>query len=987
MLRRAFLLFVVLPFAGIAQTPFDAAAGDLSWRGIGPDRGGRSVAVSGVKGRPAEFYMGTTGGGVWKSTDSGQNWRCVTDGFLKWGSVGAVAVSESNPDVVYVGMGECDIRGNISPGDGVYKSTDAGRTWTHMGLADTRFIGKVRIHPKNPDTVWVAALGHVYGPHPERGVYKSVDGGKTWKKTLYVDDRSGAISLTLDPSNADHLIAATWTAWRTPYSLNSGGEGSRLWQSKDGGETWKDIAVNPGLPIGLWGKVGVAFSPADPKRVYAIIEADQGGVYTSDDGGATWKAGNSNRNWRQRAWYYTHIIPDPKDKEKSFILNVAIGRGSDGGKTYSTMFARHPDNHDMWIDPDDPTRMIVANDGGATVSTDGGRTWSEQDFATAQFYHVSTDSDFPYRLLGAQQDNSTVRMKVRGGQGGLRGYEETAGGESGYVAAHPKNPDLVFGGSYGGYLSLFNHRTNESRDVNPWPDNPMGAGAADLEHRFQWTFPIVFSPHDANRLYTSSQYVLVSTNLGESWQKISPDLTRNDKSKMQSSGGPITKDNTSVEYYGTVFTLAESPRRRGLIWAGSDDGLVHVTTDGGKSWANVTPKELPEWGLCSMIEASPHDANVSYLAVDNHENDDHAPYAFVTSDLGKTWQRIDGGMPKDSFVRVVREDPVRRGLLYAGTETGVLISPDDGRTWRRMGRSLPVVPIHDLVVKENDLCAATHGRSFWVLENLTPLRQQAGAAATLYQPADAHRVRWGRSQSGVVLDYYLPKEVKTLDFEVFGPRGIVLPKDSGQSKSAGHHRVAKWLAMPGARVPSGILLWTGGGSSITVPPGEYTVRMTVDGVATERKFKWMRDPRSSSSDKDLWEQYEFATVVSKRADEANQAVVRIREHRKKVEDAVKAKPEQREAADAVLAKLRPIEEAIYQTKLQSGQDMLNYPIRLNDKLFGVLGTVLTGDYRPTRQAREVFDRLSRELQSELDRLAVLEKADLKPWLEAKTPTR
>jgi len=986
MLRRALVLFVVSPIAALSQTPFDEASGALTWRGIGPDRGGRSVAVSGVKGRPNDFYMGTTGGGVWKSTDAGQTWRCVTDGSFKWGSVGAVAVSESNPDVVYVGMGECDIRGNISPGDGVYKSSDSGRTWTHVGLADTRFIGKIRIHPKNPDIAWVAALGHVYGKHPDRGIYKTVDGGKTWKKTLFVDDRSGAISISLDPSNADHLLATTWTAWRTPYSLNSGGDGSRMWRSSDGGETWKDITLSQGLPIGIWGKSSVAFSPVDPKRVYALIEADQGGVYTSDDGGATWKAGNSNRNWRQRAWYYTHIIPDTKDKEKSFILNVAIGRGSDGGKSYSTMFARHGDNHDMWIDPDDPSRMIVGNDGGATVTTDGGRTWSEQDYATAQLYHVSTDNAFPYRLLGAQQDNSTIRLRARGGESGVRGYEETAGGESGYVAAHPKDPEMVFGGSYGGYLALFNHRTMESRDVNPWPDNPMGAGAADLEHRFQWTFPIVFSPHDSNRLYCSSQYVLVSTNLGDSWQKISPDLTRNDKSRMQSSGGPITKDNTSVEYYGTVFTLAESPKRKGLIWAGSDDGLVHVTTDGGKNWVNVTPKEMPEWGLCSMIDPSPHDPNVAYLAVDNHENDDHAPYAFVTSDLGKTWQRIDGGLPKDSFLRVVREDTVRRGLLFAGTETGAWVSPDDGRTWRMLGRNLPAVPIHDLVVKDNDLCAATHGRSFWLLENLTPLRQQAGSQATFYQPADAFRIQWGRGQSGVVFDYYLPKEAKSIEFEIFGPKGVALPKDAGQSKIVGHHRFVKWLAQPGARVPSGILLWTGGGSSITVPPGEYTARMTVDGVAIERKFKWMRDPRGSASDRDLWDQYEFAMAVSKSADESNQAVVRIRDHRKKIEEAIKAKPEQKEAGEAVLAKLRTIEEAIYQTKLQSGQDMLNYPIRINDKLFGVLGTVQTGNFKPTKQSREVFDRLSRELQVELDRLAALEKSDLKPWLDAKPPS-
>ncbi|QYK57350.1 MAG: hypothetical protein KF884_07275 [Fimbriimonadaceae bacterium] len=975
-LRGPVVVAVALSLSCLAlsQDPFAEAAQALKWREVGPWRGGRSVAVSGVPGRPKEFYMGTTGGGLWKSTDEGQNWACVSDGFFEWGSVGAIGVSPSQPDTVYVGMGECDIRGNISPGDGVYKSTDGGKTWANVGLRETKFIAKARVHPTDPDTVYVAALGPVFGPSRHRGVYKTTDGGRNWSQILFVDDRSGAIDVEIDPHDPQALWAATWTAWRTPYTLNSGGPGSKLWKSKDGGATWEDLSRNPGMPESPLGKIGVAPSPADPSRVYAIVEAKEGGVFVSDDRGATWTRTNEDRNWRQRAWYYTHIVAHPTEKDTCWVLNVMVGKSTNGGKTFTQSAARHVDNHDLWIDPADPNRMVIGNDGGACVSTDGGRTWTEQDFPTAQFYHVSADNAFPYRLLGAQQDNSTARVPSRTqGRGiGPNDWTSTAGGESGHVVAHPRDPDIVVGGSYGGYLTLQNHRTGENRNISAWPDNPMGHGAADLRHRFQWTFPILFSSHRPYTLYVGSQHVLASDDLGGSWREISPDLTRNDKSKMGPSGGPITKDNTSVEYYGTVFALAESPRKRGLLWAGSDDGLLHVTTDGGKRWSNVTPPQMPDWGLVSLIEASPHDPDTAYVAANNYKNDDHTPFLFVTRDLGKTWKRIDGGLPRDSFTRAVREDPTVKGLLYCGTETGLFVSPDGGGQWTRADGGLPKTPVHNLVVAGSDLAVATHGRSFWILDDLTPLRDLARSRQTgvwLSVNPVSYRVRWGSTggltdgknpSSGVTVTYRLTEKVEKLIFEFVGPDGTVWLTDEGQKKEPGVHRFAKWLAVPGAQTPQGFILWNGGGRPMTLPPGEYTVRMRVGQQSLEAKTRWTRDPRKSASDRDLNEQFQFARQVSSLFNEVNQSVLAIR----KAREALAKAPESRQTeAKRLVAETTAIEQALYQTQNRSGQDPLNFPIRLNDKIAGLLGVVLGGDSRPTRQSYAVFAEYEREYRA------------------------
>ncbi|MFN3729596.1 MAG: WD40/YVTN/BNR-like repeat-containing protein [Fimbriimonadaceae bacterium] len=993
------------PIVQAQQVPEEAYA-NLKWRLIGPFRGGRSLAVSGSVQRPDEYYFGATGGGLWKTTDAGQTWNCVTDGFLNTSSVGAVAVAPSNPDVIYIGMGEKDIRGDIAEGDGVYKSTDGGKTWTHMGLADTRTIARIIVHPTNPDVVYVGALGHIFGHNEERGLYKSVDGGKSWNKVLYVSDRAGVVDVEFEPGNPDVLYAATWECSRSPWSMNSGGPGSKFFKSADSGRTWTEITRSPGLPKGLIGKIGVDISPADPNRVYAIIEAEDGGVFRSDDRGQTWELVSNNRNFRQRAWYYTHVVADTKDKDTLYILNVQMFRSTDGGRTYQTISTPHADHHDLWIAPDNPDRMIVANDGGGAVSVTRGRNWTAQNFPTAQIYHVSTDNDFPYRLLGAQQDSTTIRIPSRtfGAGIGSADWTSTAGGESGYVAAKPDDPDVVFGGSYGGLLTMRNHRTNQSRNVSPWPDNPMGSGAVDLVQRFQWTFPIVFSPHDPNVLYTCSQYVLKSYNGGETWMKISPDLSRNDPATMGPSGGDITKDNTSVEYYGTVFTLAESPIVPGLMWAGSDDGLIHVGRGGGGLWENVTPRDMPEWGRCSMVDPSPHDPAVAYMAVNNYQNNDLKPYIFRTRNYGKSWQNVVKGIPEGAFLRAVREDPVVRGLLYAGTELGVYVSFDDGEHWQPLQMNLPISPVHDLAVKEGDLCVATHGRSFWILDDLSPIRQLAYGVALdkshLFKPADAYRVRFGgggpgggggrrpggiaaaepmaeNPLSGFVVNYWLPGGSQSVRLELVDPFGSVVATQSPQGRDRGLYRTSLWPSYPSYRRFPGMIFWSGGGA-IQGPAGLYTVRLTVDGVTQSQTARFLPDPRSGATEADLVEQFRFATQIRDRVSEANDAVVIIRDLRTKLAAAMEGVDDRalRGRVDQFNEALSVIENAIYQTRLQSGQDPLNYPIKLNNKLAALLGVVAGGNYRPTHQSYEVYAMLSGQLQVQLDALAERLRVDL-----------
>ena len=788
------LCIVTPPVTASAQgAPYDSAVfAALKWREIGIFRGGRSVAVAGSGSRLSEYWMGTTGGGVFKTTDGGDTWTPSTDKYFG-GTIGAIGVSESNPDVVYVGTGEYPIRSNVSPGDGMFKTTDGGKTWTAVGLAASGQISRVRVHPANPDVVWVGVQGHAFGPNAGRGVYKTSDGGKTWRQVLFRNDSTGVSDLVLDPSNPDVLYAALWQAQRKPWQLVSGGAGGGFFKSTDAGEHWTELTQNPGLPKGLLGNIGLAVSPAKPALVWALIEADAGGVYRSDDGGATWRYVNAERKLRQRPWYYSRIFADPQDTNTVYALNVLAYKSTDGAVSFRHLEDPHGDNHDLWIAPNDPHRMIEANDGGANVSFNGGKTWSDQDYATAQFYHVTTTNHFPYRVCGAQQDNSGVCGPSRWPGGIDRAQWYDVAGEAGHVQARPDNPDITYGGDNGGFLARVDHRTGFLRIINPWPNAPFGHPAGEDKYRFQWTAPLLISPHDARVLYHAANVLFRSVNEGQSWTPISPDLTRHDPATLVASGGPITLDQTTAEYYATIFALAESPRLKGLIWTGSDDGLVHLTRDGGKAWQDVTPRDLAPFTRISSIEASRFAAGTAYLAANRYQLDDPAPYIYRTTDYGRTWRKIVRGIAATEFVRVVREDPVRRGLLFAGTERGVWVSFDDGANWQALKLNLPPVPIHDLVIKEGDLVVATHGRSFWILDDISPLRQLSRAvpraSAHLFAPRDAYRVDWGggfgaggtdahpigkNPPNGAMIYYWLKDKSRDVTLDILDAQGRLI---------------------------------------------------------------------------------------------------------------------------------------------------------------------------------------------------------------------
>jgi len=1001
----------------------------LQWRSIGPYRGGRVTAVAGVTSQPYVYYFGATGGGVWKTTDGGSNWEPISDGYFGTGSVGAIGVSESDPNVIYVGMGESPIRGNVSHGDGVYKSTDAGKTWKRVGLEDTRHIGRVRVHPRNPDIAYVAALGHIFGPNEQRGVFRTTDGGKSWQKVLYRSNKAGAIDLILDPTNPNVIYVGFWEVFRTPYSLESGGPGSGLFKSTDGGDNWTEITRNPGLPRGLIGKIGVTISPVNPERVWAIVEAEDGGVFRSDNGGRTWSRVNSERRLRQRAWYYTRIYADPQNVDTVYVLNTGFYKSNDGGRTYTTISVPHGDNHDLWIAPNDSLRMINSNDGGANVSFNGGRSWTEQDQPTAQFYRVAIDNDFPYNIYGAQQDNSTVKIASRTTEGGIdqTHWHPVGGGESGWVAPHPRDSNIVFAGSYGGLLTRYDHRTGQLRNINVWPDNPMGAGAEAMKYRFQWNFPIVFSPHDPNVLYTAGNILFKTTNEGQSWEPISPDLTRNDKSKQGPSGGPITKDNTGVEYYCTIFTVMESPVQRGVIWAGSDDGLVHVTRDGGKNWENVTPKEMPEWIQINSIDASPHLAGAAYIAATMYKSDDFRPYLYKTTDYGKTWKKITGGIPDGAFTRVIREDPNRRGLLYAGTETGMYVSFDDGESWQSLQLNLPVVPITDLAVhkREKDLIAATQGRSFWILDDLPVLHQMSDAVAKadvhLFKPEDPYRMPGGggprradatvgqNPPNGAVVYYYLknkPSDEVTLEFLDSTGKSIrkftsraqetqaAAPSDEEEPSfrgGGGPSRVSAetelnrfvWdLRYPDAVRFPGMILWAGETRGPLVVPGAYQVKLTVGGKSLTESFEVKKDPRIETTPAEFAKQFDLLLKIRDKLSETHNAIIQIRDVRKQVDEIagrVKDQPNSGsviEAAKALSAKLTAIEEELYQTRNQSNQDPLNYPIKLNNKLAALAGVVGSADAAPTNQSQAVYEELVSKINAQLQKLDQTLRTDL-----------
>ncbi|MFD0993337.1 VPS10 domain-containing protein [Tenacibaculum geojense] len=977
----------------------------ITWRNIGPFRGGRSCAVTGVAKKPNLFYMGSTGGGVWKTNDAGNTWQNISDGFFG-GSVGSIAVSEWDNNVIYVGMGEKTVRGNVSSGDGIWKSIDAGKTWQHMGLPNSRHIARVRIHPQNPDIVYAAVMGDLYKPTNERGVYKSTNGGKTWKKVLFSSKDAGAVDLIIDPNNSRILYASTWNVRRTPYSLSSGGEGSGIWKSTDGGETWVIISANNGLPKGIWGISGITVSPVNSDIVWALIENENGGVYKSTDAGKTWKLINKERKLRQRAWYYTRLYADSQDENILYVLNVRYHKSTDGGKTYKTYNAPHGDHHDLWIAPEDNQRMIIGDDGGAQISFDAGENWSTYyNQPTAQFYRVTTDNHFPYRIYAAQQDNSTIRIahRTQGSFISESDWESTAGGESAHIAVDPLNNDIVYGGSYGGLLTRKNHTTNETRAINVWPDDPMGHGAEDFKYRFQWNFPIFFSPNNKKRLYAASNHLHVTENEGQSWKVISPDLTRNDPKTLGPSGGPITKDNTGVEYYGTIFAATESSYENGLLWTGSDDGLVHISKNNGENWTNVTPKQMPDWMMINCIEVDPFTKGGAYIVGTKYKSGDYKPYIYKTENYGKSWKLITKGIAEEDFTRALRADPKRKGLLYAGTEKGMYISFNDGKNWQSFQQNLPIVPITDLTIKNDNLIAATQGRSLWIIDDLTPLHQATtmhkNEAVILYQPKDAFNLAGGRGRTsktqgtnhpgGVAINYYLPKvdEKDTVSLSFYDSENNLIKKYSNKPNSDKDEEkltvkegnsIFYWNMMyPGAERVKGMILWWASLSGPMALPGNYKVTLTHNDTSVSKNFSILRNPTSEATLADMKAQFDFINDINSKMTEIHKALKNVQSIKKQVETlkkSIKDKEKHKELityANDLVKEITVIEETLYQTKSKSGQDPLNYPIRLNNKLAHLNSLTRIGNYAPTQQAIDFKNEITKEINIELDKLSTI----------------
>jgi len=989
----------------------------LEFRNIGPFRGGRVTAVAGVRGQPLVYYQGATGGGVWKTVDGGSNWQPMSDKFFKTGSVGAIGVSESDPNVVYVGMGEAPIRGNVSHGDGVYKSTDGGKSWVNVGLRNTHQISRVRVSPRDPDLVYVAAQGHVWGPNPERGIFRSKDGGKNWEKVLFVSDKTGASDLSMDPNNPRILYAGMWQVYRKPWTLESGGPEGGIYRSTDGGDTWKKLSG--GLPEGVVGNIGVSISGARRDRVWAIVEAEKGGVFRSDDGGEKWTKTNSENKLRQRAWYYSRIYADPKTADEVYVLNTGCYRSNDGGRSFNPIRVPHGDNHDLWIDPDDPDRMINSNDGGANVSFNGGRTWSSvMNQPTGQFYRVITDDRYPYWIYGAQQDNTTVAIASRGRGRGIdvNDWYDVGGGESGWIAPKPGDPNIVYAGSYGGHIDRNDHKLGQNRQVVAWPENAIGQAGKDVKYRFQWNAPIVISPHDPNTIYHGSQILLRSRNEGQSWEEISPDLTRNDKAKQGKSGGPITHDDTGVEIYDTIFTVAESRKEPGTIWVGTDDGLVQLTRDSGKNWQNVTPKGIPEWIRINSLDLSPHDKATAYVAATMYQFDDFRPYLYKTNDYGRTWTKIVHGLPENAFTRVVREDPGKRGLLYAGTELGLFISMDDGANWQPFQLNLPIVPVTDLTIKDGDLVVATQGRAFWILDDLTPVHDYSdsirSAAVHLFPPRAT--VRHGRSgfgggeddaapaafgknpPNGVVVSYFLkakPAEKEKLTIEFLdgdkvirsytsekkdkdaagGEAGAggasdeddradkpIEPKE-GMNRLVWDMQIVKPTLVPKA------IIW-GSSQGPRVAPGKYTVRLKYAGQTLTAPVEVRANPGVSATAEDLRKQFELMRASMDGLASAHEAVTQIRDAKAQIrgitsraEKLGKGK-EIKEKGKTVTDRLTAIEKKLVNPDLKSSQDVLNFPPALDHQFAGLAQVASSADAKPT-DSSWVF---LKEIQGKLD---------------------
>ena len=1010
---KLFGVFIFFIFGFQSETTFSQSNNEtyfssLEYRLLGPFRGGRSAAVAGVSSKPNLFYFGATGGGIWKTEDGGRQWKNISDGFFG-GSIGSIAVSEDDSNVIYVGGGESTVRGNVSSGYGVWKTENAGKSWESVGLENSRHIPRLVIHPRDHQTVYAAVLGNIYKPSSERGIYKSTDGGKTWNKKLFVNENAGAVDLIMDPTNPRILYASTWNIRRTPYSLSSGGEGSALWKSTDSGENWIEISKNDGFAEGILGNIGVAISPVNNDVVWSIVEnKDKGGVYKSMDGGSTWTYINSERKLRQRAWYYSRIYADPQDVEVVYVLNVRYHKSIDGGKTYSTHNAPHGDHHDLWIAPENPKRMIMGDDGGAQITYDGGETWSTyHNQPTAQFYRVTTDDAFPYRIYAAQQDNSTIRISHRNENWSISedDWEETAGGESAHITIDPTNNDIVYGGSYDGFLTRYNHQTKTLRSVSVWPDNPMGHGAEEMKYRFQWNFPMFFSKHNPKKLYTFSNHVHVSENEGHRWKVISPDLTRNDSTKLKSSGGPITQDNTSVEYYCTIFAAAESPLKEGLLWVGSDDGLVHLSKDAGETWENVTPKGMPDWMMINSIEPSNYDEGTCYIAGTKYKTGDFTPYLYKTKDYGKTWKKITNGIPSEHFTRVLREDPEKEGFLYTGTETGLYYSHNEGSYWQPLQLNLPIVPITDLAIKNNNLVVATQGRSLWILDDLSILHQASeikGEENVLFKPKDTYRMRGGsyttsltkgtNHPSGVITHFYVknPND-KEIKLSYLNSKNDTIKTLNTRNKNdnfkviEGSNTYVWNTRGESAEKFDGMILWWASLEAPRAVPGVYKVVLNIDGEVYKKEFNILANPNSESDTIGMQKQFDFITAINFTINNAHKSIKKIRaidrqllafQNQYKDDNRV---AELNKKAKQLSEEFSKIEKALYQTQNKSGQDPLNFPIKLTNKLGHLNSLVGMGDFPPTEQDIAVKDELTLKINLELEKFNILVSTKIKEF--------
>ncbi len=1014
----------------------------LKWRNIGPFRGGRSIAVAGHSDQPLTFYFGATGGGVWKTVDGGMRWMPTSDSTFQSASVGAIVVAPSDPNIIYAGTGETDIRGNISGGDGIYKSTDAGKSWKHIGLKKSWGIARIVVNPTNPNIVYVASLGNPFGRTKkamnaeERGVYRSMDGGSTWQQVLApINDRTGAIEVHIDPTNPSVLYAAQWECFRNNHMMSSGGEGSGLYKSTDGGSTWVNISQKPGLPVGVLGKIGVAVSPFNGNRIWAIIENKSGGLFRSDDGGETWSRTSNDKNLWQRPWYYCEIEADPGTPEGIYVMNVGFQYSNDGGKTFRQIQVGHGDTHDIWINPKNAQNFILGDDGGAEVTYNQGRTFTELDIPTCQFYHISVDNDFPYHLYGAQQDNSSVRISSRNtGSFAIsrQDWEVVAGGESGYVVSDPTNSDIVYGGNYMGQMDKGNLRTGQTQEVSPYPVQYLGDGADAMKYRFQWTYPIVFSPHNPKVMYATSQYVHKSTDGAQSWEVISPDLTRADTNTTKSSGGPITKDNTGAETFATIFTFVESYIQKGVFWAGSDDGYVQISKDEGKNWTKLNIPGLPDWAMISIIEAGRFDAGTAYLAANRYKVDDTKPYLFKTKDFGKTWTKITEGLPDNAFCRVIREDPNKKGLLYAGTEIGIFVSFNDGDNWYPLNNNMPITPIHDLQIqaREKDLCVATHGRSFWIMDNLEPLYQimdnpsVADKKAHLFAPESSWRVGGAanpmaltmqngeNAPNGVMVNYFLkdkPKDEVLLKFtnekgdsiitysSIKDKKGKALEiskefyqkekvERPGVTSADGGMNTFLWdMRYPDATDTEGTpaMMWSGQVTGPKVPPGKYTVELMVGKETVGKQaFEIKKDPRVEATTEEIAESVKFQLRVKDKLSETHKAVNDLRTVRKQIteysasiQDSV-FKKELEVISKPMLAKLQGVEDELIQHKAKAFQDLLALPIKLNDKIAGLGSVAASADSKPNKQVQDAFSDLSYKVDEQLTKLVKVINEDV-----------